>query len=140
MKHSIAPAAYGSDLSGTDHASAGPPPSEERTSPPSSLRTPSPAPERRKISLNDRILLQVGLWGMLVAAVSWLSPLVSIALHAGGLFVSRNWIDSISAPAFGMFMGQSMWALVRMGRLEIVNLGCCYVPIPEELKLPPRQR
>ena len=115
----------------------GPSPGEERTVPPVPVQIPSQARERWEIRLNNKILLHVGLWGMVVAAICWLTPFVSIGLHAGGLLVSRVCIDSISAPAFGIFMGQSMWALVRMDRLKIVNLGCCYVPIPEELKISP---
>jgi mercuric ion transport protein len=89
---------------------------------------------------DNKILLRVGLCGMVLAAISWLTPILFVALHTVGLPVSRAWIDSVSAPALAIFMGLTMYALVRMGRLKIVARGCCYVPIPEELRIPPTDK
>jgi hypothetical protein len=89
---------------------------------------------------DNKQLLRIGLCGMAIAAAGWLTPLLAIAVHSVGLSVPRAWIDNVTAPALPIFMGLTMYALVRMGRLKIVNLGCCYVPIPDELKLPPADK
>jgi hypothetical protein len=72
-----------------------------------------------------------------MAAVCWLTPLLTVALGNVGLPVSRVWVDNLSAPALPIFMGLTLYALVRMGRLKIRTFGCCDVPIPEELRIPP---
>jgi hypothetical protein len=88
--------------------------------------------------LANKKLLWVGLYGIAIAAVSWLTPVFVVALDAIGLSVPRAWIDTVMAVALAIFIGLTMYALVRMGRLKIVSGGCCGVlPIPEELKIPP---
>ena len=74
---------------------------------------------------------------MVIAAVCWLTPFLIVVLGAVGLPLSRVWVVSIAAPALAIFMGLTMYALVRMGRLKIVSHGCCYVPLPEELRILP---
>ena len=91
------------------------------------------------MSTNQKLLF-TGLCGTVTAAVCWLTPLLVVILSAVGLPVSQVSVDNIAAPALPIFMGLTMYALVRMGRLKIVNLGCCYVPIPDELKLPPADK
>ena len=90
--------------------------------------------------LTNQKLLCTGLCGTVTAAVCWLTPLLVFTLSAVGLPGSRVWVDNIAAPALPIFMGLTMYALVRMGRLKIVSRGCCYVPIPEELRIPPADK
>jgi hypothetical protein len=87
--------------------------------------------------LANKKLLWVGLCGIAIAAVSWLTPLLVVVLDAIGLSLSRPWIDTAMAVALAIFIGLTMYALVRMGRLKIVSGGCCGVLIPEELRIPP---
>ncbi len=71
----------------------------------------------------DKKLLRVGLCGTAIAAVSWLTPLLVVALDAVGLSVSRAWIDNIAAPATLLLFGLTTYALAHSGRLKIRNLG-----------------
>jgi hypothetical protein len=66
-----------------------------------------------------------------------LTPFFVVVLDAIGQSVPRAWIDTVMAVALAIFIGVTMYALVRMGRLKIVSGGCCGVPIPEELRIPP---
>ena len=87
--------------------------------------------------LTDNRLLCAGIFGTALAGVSWLTPLVLVALQGLGLPVSRAGVDSIAAPATLLLFGLTTYALARGGRLKICNLGCCDVPVPEELRIPP---
>jgi hypothetical protein len=90
--------------------------------------------------LTNQKPLWIGLCGTVAAAACWLTPLPTVILSAVGLPESRAWVDNVAAPALPIFMGLTLYALVRMGRLKIVSRGCCYVPIPEELRLPPADK
>ena len=91
------------------------------------------------MSTNQKLLC-TGLCGTVVASLCWLTPLLVAALNAVGLPMARVWVDNLAAPALPIFMGLTMYALVRMGRLKIRPFGCCEVPIPEELKIPPADK
>jgi mercuric ion transport protein len=90
--------------------------------------------------LTNQKLLRIGLCGTVMAAVCWLTPLLVVTLSAVGLPVMRVWVDNVAAPALPIFMGLTMYALARMDRLKIVSCGCCYVPLPEELRIPPADK
>ena len=87
--------------------------------------------------LTDKKLLFVGIFGTAIAAVAWLTPLLFDALQALGLATSRAGIDNFAAPATLLLFGLTTYALAHSGRLKLRYLGCCDVPVPDELRIPP---
>ena len=87
--------------------------------------------------LTDSKLLCAGFCGTVIAAISWLTPLLFDLLHAIGLPVSQAGIDNVAAPATLLFFGLTTYALAHSGRLKLRYFGCHDVPVPDELRIPP---
>ena len=66
--------------------------------------------------MSDRSLLQVGVFGTLIAALCCFTPLLVILLGAVGLSAAVGWLDYVLLPALVVFLGITVYALVRRQR------------------------
>lgn len=66
--------------------------------------------------MTNRGLLRVGFLGTLVAALCCFTPLLVVLLGAVGLSAALGWLDYVLLPALAIFVGITLYALVRRQR------------------------
>lgn len=66
--------------------------------------------------MNDRSLLRIGAFGAVIAALCCFTPLLVILLGAVGLSAIVGWLDYVLLPALVVFLGITVYALVRTQR------------------------
>jgi mercuric ion transport protein len=71
--------------------------------------------EPRQI-MNDKKLLRTGIIGAVVIALCCVTPLLVIPLVAIGLSAWVGWLDYVLFPALALFLGLTIYAVVRIGR------------------------
>ena len=71
--------------------------------------------------MNDRKLLRTGIVGTAVAAVCCFTPLLVVALGVAGLSAWLAWADYVLFPALALFIGMTVYALVRRARKPAVS-------------------
>lgn len=65
---------------------------------------------------NDR-LLKYGLIGTVLVALCCFTPILVILLGVVGLSAMLGWIDLVLLPALAVFIGITLYALWRRGRI-----------------------
>ena len=65
--------------------------------------------------MSPRSLLSVGIVGTIVTAVCCFTPVLVVVLGAVGLSAWLAWADFVLFPALAIFLGISIYALVRVG-------------------------
>lgn len=66
--------------------------------------------------MNDRRLLRIGVLGSVIAALCCFTPVLVILLGAVGLSAAVGWLDYVLLPALALFIGVTLFALVRRQR------------------------
>jgi mercuric ion transport protein len=66
--------------------------------------------------MNDKKLLRTGIIGAVVIALCCVTPLLVIPLVAIGLSAWVGWLDYVLFPALAVFLGLTIYAVVRIGR------------------------
>jgi mercuric ion transport protein len=66
---------------------------------------------------NDR-LLKYGLIGTVLVALCCFTPILVILLGVVGLSAMLGWIDLVLLPALAVFIGITLYALWRRGRIN----------------------
>ncbi|MGR3510117.1 MAG: mercury resistance system transport protein MerF [Sulfitobacter sp.] len=66
---------------------------------------------------NDR-LLKYGLIGTVLVALCCFTPILMILLGVVGLSAMLGWIDLVLLPALAVFIGITLYALWRRGRIN----------------------
>ncbi len=64
----------------------------------------------------NRRLLRTGIIGTVIAAVCCFTPILVILLGTVGLSAMVGWLDYVLFPALAVFIGITIYALVRRGR------------------------
>jgi mercuric ion transport protein len=63
--------------------------------------------------MRNRALLRTGLIGTVIAALCCFTPVLVILLGALGLTAALGWLDYVLFPALAIFIGMTVYALVR---------------------------
>ena len=63
--------------------------------------------------MNNRTLLRTGIIGSVVAGVCCVTPVLVVLFGAIGLSVIVGYLDYVLLPAFAVFVGIMIYALVR---------------------------
>jgi len=63
--------------------------------------------------MSDRSLLRVGVLGAVIAALCCFTPLLVVVFGAVGLSAVVGWLDYVLLPALFVFLGITVYALVR---------------------------
>jgi mercuric ion transport protein len=63
--------------------------------------------------MGERRLLGIGLTGSVLAAVCCFTPALVLLLAAAGLSAWLAWLDYLLLPALVLFLGTTVYALVR---------------------------
>ena len=71
--------------------------------------------------MNDRKLLRTGIVGTAVAAVCCFTPALVILLGVAGLSAWLAWADYVLFPSLALFIGITIYALVRRARKPPVS-------------------
>ncbi len=66
--------------------------------------------------MNDRTLVRTGLIGAAVAAVCCFTPVLVLLLGVVGLSAWLAWLDYVLLPMLVLFVGITVWALIRQRR------------------------
>jgi mercuric ion transport protein len=66
--------------------------------------------------MSDRKLLGTGGVGSVIAALCCFTPILVVALGVVGLSAAVGWLDYVLFPALALFMGITIYALIRMQR------------------------
>jgi len=66
--------------------------------------------------MNDRRLLRIGVLGSMIAALCCFTPVLVILLGSVGLSAAVGWLDYVLLPALALFIGVTLFALVRRQR------------------------
>ncbi len=66
--------------------------------------------------MNDRGLLRTGIIGTVIAALCCFTPILVILLGTVGLSAMLGWLDYVLFPALAVFIGITIYALVRRSR------------------------
>jgi mercuric ion transport protein len=66
--------------------------------------------------MKDRKLLRTGVVGSVIAALCCFTPILVLALGVVGLSAAVGWLDYVLFPALALFMGITVYALIRMQR------------------------
>jgi mercuric ion transport protein len=66
--------------------------------------------------MKDRKLLRTGVVGSVIAALCCFTPILVVALGVVGLSAAVGWLDYVLFPALALFMGITVYALIRMQR------------------------
>jgi mercuric ion transport protein len=66
--------------------------------------------------MSDRKLLGTGVVGSVIAALCCFTPILVVALGVVGLSAAVGWLDYVLFPALALFMGITVYALIRMQR------------------------
>ena len=68
--------------------------------------------------MDNRKLLRIGAAGALLAAVCCFTPALVVVLGVLGLSAAVGWLDYVLLPALGAFAGVTIYALVRLRRMQ----------------------
>ena len=71
--------------------------------------------------MNDRKILGIGITGTIIAAVCCFTPVFVILLGAIGLSAWLGWLDYVLLPALALFIGITIYAVVRRARKPITS-------------------
>lgn len=66
--------------------------------------------------MQDRNLLKTGIVGSAIAAICCFTPALVVLLGAIGLSAWLAWLDYVLLPALVLFLGITVYALIRMQR------------------------
>lgn len=66
--------------------------------------------------MNNRGLLRTGIIGTVIAALCCFTPILVILLGTVGLSAMLGWLDYVLFPALAVFIGITIYALVRRSR------------------------
>ena len=66
--------------------------------------------------MNNRKLLGIGIVGTVIAAICCFTPVLGILLGVVGLSAWLGWLDYVLFPALAVFIGITIYALVRRGK------------------------
>ena len=66
--------------------------------------------------MDDRRLLRFGMLGTAVAALFCVTPVLVGLLAVVGLSSAVGWLDYVLLPAFAIFLGFTIYALIRKRR------------------------
>lgn len=66
--------------------------------------------------MSNRGLLRTGIIGTVIAALCCFTPILVILLGAVGLSAMVGWLDYVLFPALAVFIGITIYALVRRSR------------------------
>ncbi len=66
--------------------------------------------------MSDRRLLRMGILGVVITALCCFTPVLVILLGAVGLSAAVGWLDYVLLPALAVFVGITLYALVRRQR------------------------
>ena len=73
--------------------------------------------------MSSRKLLGVGIIGTVVAAICCFTPVLVIVFVAIGLSTLVGWLDYVLFPALAVFIGITVYALIRSGKEKSVPGG-----------------
>lgn len=83
--------------------------------------------------MKNATLVKLGIGGSIAALLCCFTPVLFILLSATGLAALAGWIDSIVMSALALFMGITVYALLRRRK----EAACCAVPPPQSPKQTP---
>lgn len=63
--------------------------------------------------MDNKNLLRTGIIGTVIAALCCFTPVLVVLLGAVGLSAWLGWLDYVLLPALAMFVGITIYALVR---------------------------
>ena len=66
--------------------------------------------------MTDRELLRTGIIGTVITAICCFTPVLVILLGAVGLSAMLGWLDYVLFPALALFIGITIYAVVRPSR------------------------
>ncbi len=66
--------------------------------------------------MTNQGLLRTGIIGTVIAAICCFTPVLVILLGAVGLSAMLGWLDYVLFPALALFIGITIYALVRRSR------------------------
>jgi mercuric ion transport protein len=66
--------------------------------------------------MNDKKLLRTGIIGAVVMVICCFTPVLVVLLGAVGLSAWLGWLDYVLFPALAIFIGITIYALVRVKR------------------------
>lgn len=66
--------------------------------------------------MNDRGLLRTGIVGSVIAALCCFTPILVVIFGVVGLSALVGWLDYVLFPALALFLGITVYALVRLQR------------------------
>ncbi len=66
--------------------------------------------------MNDRGLLRTGIIGSVIVALCCFTPLLVVLLGVVGLSAWLGWLDYVLFPALALFLGITIYALIRRTR------------------------
>ena len=66
--------------------------------------------------MTNRALLRTGIIGTVIAALCCFTPILVILLGAVGLSAMLGWLDYVLLPTLAVFIGITIYALVRRSR------------------------
>ncbi|MCW9033535.1 MAG: mercury resistance system transport protein MerF [Alphaproteobacteria bacterium] len=73
--------------------------------------------------MKDKTLLTTGVLGTGIAAICCFTPTLVILLGAVGLTAWLTWLDFILLPALALFLGITIYALVKRKRTGGSTIG-----------------
>ncbi|MFQ5551243.1 MAG: mercury resistance system transport protein MerF [Gemmatimonadales bacterium] len=68
--------------------------------------------------MTNRNLLRTGIIGTVVAAICCFTPVLVILVTAVGLSAIVGWLDYVLFPALAVFIGITIYALIRRNRIR----------------------
>ena len=71
--------------------------------------------------MTNRGLLRTGIIGTVIAALCCFTPILVILLGAVGLSAMLGWLDYVLFPALAVFIGITIYALVRRSRVRLTE-------------------
>ena len=72
--------------------------------------------------MNNRKLLGIGIVGTVIAAICCFTPVLVILLGVVGLSAWLGWLDYVLFPALAVFIGITIYALVRRGKTPATSV------------------
>ncbi len=78
--------------------------------------------------MNNRKLLGIGIAGTVIAALCCFTPVLVILLGVVGLSAWLGWLDYVLFPALAVFIGITIYALVRRGKTPATSAAATDKP------------
>ena len=78
--------------------------------------------------MNNRKLLGIGIAGTVIAAICCFTPVLVILLGVVGLSAWLGWLDYVLFPALAVFIGITIYALVRRGKTPATSAAAADKP------------